>query len=43
MVSPEFDANPDYTYWYGWAMMTKDLTEIKDLAQIMRATHKTGK
>ncbi|WDN87727.1 hypothetical protein BuS5_00695 [Desulfosarcina sp. BuS5] len=38
-----FHANPDYTYWYGWAMMTKDLTEIKDLAQIMRATHKAGK
>jgi len=38
-----FHANPDYTYWYGWAQMTKDLTEIKDLAKIMRATHKTGK
>ena len=33
-----FHVNPDYAYWYGWAMMTKDLTEIKKLAQTMRAT-----
>jgi len=38
-----FHANPDYTYWYGWAQMTKDLTEIKDLSQIMRKTHKAEK
>lgn len=38
-----FHANPDYTYWYGWAQMTKDLTEIKDLSQIMRETHKAEK
>ncbi len=38
-----FHANPDYAYWYGWAMMTKDLGEIKDLAEQMRATHKAGK
>ena len=35
-----FHINPDYAYWYGWAMMTKDLGEIKDLAKTMRATHK---
>lgn len=35
-----FHVNPDYAYWYGWAMMTKDLGTIQDLAQTMRATHK---
>ncbi|MBN2332228.1 MAG: cytochrome C [Deltaproteobacteria bacterium] len=35
-----FHVNPDYAYWYGWAMMTKDLVEIKELAHTMRATHK---
>ncbi|MBW2049135.1 MAG: cytochrome C [Deltaproteobacteria bacterium] len=35
-----FHANPDYTYWYGWAAMTKSLGEIKELARTMRATHK---
>ncbi len=35
-----FHMNPDYAYWYGWAMMTKDLGEIKELAEQMRATHK---
>jgi hydroxylamine dehydrogenase len=35
-----FHVNPDYAYWYGWAMMVKDLAEIKELAQTMRATHK---
>jgi len=35
----QFHVNPDYAYWYGWAMMTKDLVEIKDLAKTMRATH----
>ena len=34
-----FHVNPDYAYWYGWAMMVKDLGEIKELAQTMRATH----
>jgi len=34
-----FHVNPDYAYWYGWAMMTKDLAEIKDLASQMRADH----
>ncbi len=35
-----FHVNPDYAYWYGWAMMTKDFAEIKNLAKTMRATHK---
>ncbi|TLN09844.1 cytochrome C, partial [bacterium] len=35
-----FHVNPDYAYWYGWAMMSKDLGEIKELAATMRATHK---
>ncbi len=34
-----FHVNPDYAYWYGWEMMTKDLGEIKELAKTMRATH----
>ncbi|MFV9691203.1 MAG: multiheme c-type cytochrome [Desulfobacteria bacterium] len=38
-----FHVNPDYAYWYGWAMMTKDLSEIKELAKTMRATHKPAK
>lgn len=37
-----FHMNPDYAYWYGWAMMVEDLGEIKELAQTMRATHKSG-
>jgi len=35
-----FHVNPDYAYWYGWAMMTKDLGHIRELADQMRATHK---
>jgi hypothetical protein len=35
-----FHINPDYAYWYGYAEMTKDLGEIKELAKVMRATHK---
>lgn len=38
-----FHVNPDYAYWYGWAMMVKDLGEIKKLAASMRATHKAHK
>ena len=37
-----FHVNPDYAYWYGWAMMTKDLGHIKELAQTLRATHGGG-
>jgi cytochrome c553 len=36
----QFHVNPDYAYWYGWSMMTKDLVEIRELADTMRATHK---
>jgi len=35
-----FHVNPDYAYWYGWAMMVKDLSQIKKLAKTMRATAK---
>ncbi len=38
-----FHINPDYAYWYGWAMMVKDLGEIKELARQMRAAHAKGK
>ena len=38
-----FHVNPDYAYWYGWAMMVKDLDEIKELARTMRATAKVEK
>jgi hydroxylamine dehydrogenase len=34
-----FHVNPDYAYWYGWAMMVKDLGEIRELAATMRASH----
>ncbi len=34
-----FHVNPDYAYWYGWAMMVKDLGEIEELAKQMRANH----
>ena len=35
-----FHVNPDYAYWYGWAMMVKDLDKIKKMAETMRATAK---
>jgi hydroxylamine dehydrogenase len=38
-----FHVNPDYAYWYGWAMMVKDLYEIKELARTMKATAKMEK
>ncbi len=38
-----FHVNPDYAYWYGWAMMVKDMGEIKGLAKTMRATAKMKK
>jgi hypothetical protein len=31
-----FHANPDYSYWYGWAPMTKDLDEVKKIAEDLR-------
>nr|WP_298039278.1 multiheme c-type cytochrome [uncultured Desulfuromonas sp.] len=36
----QFHFNPDYAYWYGWAMMTKSLGKIEKLGKTMRATHK---
>lgn len=35
-----YHVNPDYAYWYGWAMMTKDLAKIKSKAKTMLANHK---
>jgi len=34
-----YHLNPDYAYWYGWAMMTKNLAEIEELAKILRTEH----
>lgn len=31
-----FHSNPDYTLWYGWSELKRDLTEIKTLAAEMR-------
>lgn len=31
-----FHANPDYTFWYGWAEMRSDLVEIKYMAEELR-------
>jgi hypothetical protein len=38
-----FHANPDYALWYGWSEMQRDLTEIKALAEDMRAKAKAAK
>jgi hydroxylamine dehydrogenase len=38
-----FHANPDYALWYGWSEMQRDLTEIKALADDMRAKSKAAK
>ena len=32
-----FHANPDYALWYGWSEMVRDLQEITELAEEMRA------
>ncbi len=32
-----FHNNPDYSLWYGWSEMVQDLTEIRTLAEEMRA------
>ncbi|MCB9913994.1 MAG: cytochrome c3 family protein [Planctomycetes bacterium] len=32
-----FHSNPDYALWYGWNEMVQDLTEIRTLAQELRA------
>jgi hydroxylamine dehydrogenase len=38
-----FHANPDYTLWYGWSEMQRDLTEIKTMAEDLRKAKKTAK
>jgi hypothetical protein len=38
-----FHVNPDYAYWYGWAMMTKDLGKIQELAHLLRTTHEKNR
>lgn len=35
-VPGRFHNNPDYTVWYGWSEMRRDLTEIQSLANEMR-------
>ena len=35
-----FHANPDYALWYGWSEMQQDLTDIKAMAEEMRARKK---
>lgn len=34
-----FHSNPDYTFWYGWSEMQRDLTEIKTIAEELRESH----
>jgi len=34
-----FHNNPDYSLWYGWSEMQRDLTEIKEKAGELRARH----
>jgi hypothetical protein len=31
-----FHANPDYALWYGWSEMVQDLTEVREMASVMR-------
>jgi hydroxylamine dehydrogenase len=35
-----FHANPDYSLWYGWSEMQRDLSEIKKEADELRNAHK---
>ncbi len=39
----QFHVNPDYAYWYGWAMMTQGLGKIQAEAKKMRALHELTK
>jgi hypothetical protein len=34
-----FHNNPDYSLWYGWSEMKRDLAEIKQMAAEMRKDH----
>ena len=38
-----FHASPDYSLWYGWSEMVRDLTDIKTLAADLRARPKPVK
>ncbi len=38
-----FHMNPDYTNWYGWSEMLRDLTAIKEQAAELRAKKVTAK
>ena len=38
-----FHANPDYSIWYGWSEMRRDLAEIKEKAAELRAKAKNSK
>ncbi len=35
-----FHNSPDYSMWYGWSEMVRDLAEIKESAEQMRRNHK---
>ena len=35
-----FHANPDYSLWYGWSEMVRDLAEIKDMAEELKFRNK---
>jgi hypothetical protein len=35
-----FHANPDYALWYGWSEMVRDLSEIREMAEELRARKK---
>ena len=35
-----FHNNPDYSLWYGWSALQRDLTEIKYMAENLRRIHK---
>ncbi len=37
-----FHANPDYALWYGWSALQRDLREIRELAEQMRAAKKAA-
>jgi hypothetical protein len=34
-----FHMNPDYQHWYGWAELKRDLAEIREESQQLRAAH----
>jgi hydroxylamine dehydrogenase len=35
-----FHMNPDYSLWYGWSEMVRDLTDIKEKAADLRKNHR---